>query len=163
MTIAQRTPLQDMLGLAGFVALCLLVSALGGAVTATSVDAWYQTIEKPPFNPPDWLFAPVWISLFIMMAVAGWRIWRRAGLGEEKLAFTLFAMQLVLNLAWSVLFFGLQQIGLALVEICLLLITIVATAIVFWRVDRVAGMLFVPYVLWVGFATLLNASLFLLN
>jgi benzodiazapine receptor len=163
MTIAQRTPLQDMLGLAGFVALCLLVSALGGAVTATSVDAWYQTIEKPPFNPPDWLFAPVWISLFIMMAVAGWRIWRRAGFGEEKLAFTLFAMQLVLNLAWSVLFFGLQQIGLALVEICLLLITIVATAIVFWRVDRVAGMLFVPYVLWVGFATLLNALLFLLN
>jgi tryptophan-rich sensory protein len=163
MTIAQRTPLQDMLGLAGFVALCLLVSVLGGAVTATSVDAWYQTIEKPPFNPPDWLFAPVWISLFIMMAIAGWRIWKRAGFGAEKLAFTLFATQLVLNLAWSVLFFGLQQIGLALVEICLLLITIVATAIVFWRVDRVAGMLFVPYVLWVGFATLLNASLFLLN
>jgi benzodiazapine receptor len=161
--IAQRTPLQDILGLVGFVALCLVVSGLGGAVTATSVDAWYQTIEKPPFNPPDWLFAPVWISLFIMMAIAGWRIWRRAGFGTEKVAFALFATQLVLNLAWSVFFFGFQQIGLALVEICLLLITIVATTIVFWRIDRIASALFVPYVLWVGFATLLNASLFLLN
>ena len=161
--IAQRTLRQDVFGLAGVVALSFLVSGLGGAATATSVDSWYQTIQKPPFNPPDWVFAPVWISLFMMMAVAGWRVWRRAGFSREKLACVLYGAQLVLNLAWSILFFGLQQIGLALIEICVLLLSIIATTITFWRIDRIAGLLFVPYLLWVSFATVLNASLWLLN
>lgn len=161
--IVQRTLRQDMLGLAGFIALSFLVSSLGGAATTTSVDTWYQTIQKPPFNPPDWIFAPVWISLFIMMAVAGWRVWRRAGFSQERQAFALYGLQLLLNLTWSFLFFGLQQIGLALLEICFLLFAIIATTIAFWRIDRIAGLLFVPYMLWVSFATVLNASLWLLN
>jgi tryptophan-rich sensory protein len=97
------------------------------------------------------------------MAVAGWRIWRRAGFSQERQAFALYGVQLVLNLTWSFLFFGLQQIGLALLEILLLLVAIIATTIAFWRIDKIAGLLFVPYMLWVSFATVLNSSLWLLN
>jgi benzodiazapine receptor len=154
---------QDILGLAGFLSLCLAISILGGAATATSVGTWYQTIQKPPFNPPDWVFAPVWITLFVLMAIAGWRVWRRVGFGPGRKALTLYAVQLALNLAWSIFFFGLQKIGLALADIYLLLIAIVANTIMFWRIDQLAGMLFVPYVLWVSYASVLNTSLWLLN
>jgi translocator protein len=154
---------RDILALLGFIALSLFVSVLGGLVTSTSVGNWYQTLEKPSFNPPDWLFAPVWTGLFLMMAIAGWRVWRRAGFGQAKKELTLYGLQLGLNLTWSTLFFGFQNIGLALVEIILLLIAITANTILFWRIDRPAGLLFVPYVLWVGFASILNASLWLLN
>ena len=154
---------RDLLGLVGFVALCLLVSSIGGAITATSVGTWYQALQKPPFNPPDWVFAPVWATLYLFMAIAGWRVWRRA---QSKLlwrALLVFAVQLGLNLAWSFLFFGLQRIDLAMVEIIILLFTIIANAFLFWRIDRLAGVLFAPYVLWVMYATALNVSLWLLN
>jgi benzodiazapine receptor len=153
----------DILGLIGFLALCLVVSAIGGAVTATSVGTWYPTLQKPPFNPPDWVFAPVWTTLYVLMAIAGWRVWRCVGRRLNVTALKLFALQLALNLAWSFVFFGAQQIGLALVEICFLLFSIIATAILFWRIDRIAGTLFLPYIFWVAFATALNASLWLLN
>jgi tryptophan-rich sensory protein len=146
-----------------FLALCLAVSALGAAVTATSVGTWYRTLAKPPFNPPDWIFAPVWTALYFMMALAAWRVWRRDGLREARAALTLFALQLALNLAWSVLFFGMRAIAAALVEIVVLLVAILATTLVFWRRDRVAGMLFVPYAAWVAFAVVLNAALWRLN
>lgn len=155
-------PGRDILGLVVFVVLCLVVSGIGGAVTATSVGTWYQTLEKPPFNPPDWVFAPVWTTLYVLMAIAGWRVWRaRTKAGRRALA--VFAIQLGLNLAWSFLFFGFQQIGLALVEVAVLLLAILATMALFWRIDRLAGALFLPYLLWVGYATLLNASLWRLN
>ena len=151
-----------MLGLVVFVALCLAVSGIGGAVTATSVGTWYQTLQKPPFNPPDWVFAPVWTTLYVLMAIAGWRVWRaRSEAGRRALS--VFAIQLGLNLAWSFLFFGFQQIGLALVEVAVLLLAILATMALFWRIDRLAGALFLPYLIWVGYATLLNASLWQLN
>jgi tryptophan-rich sensory protein len=158
-----RKPRQEILGLVVFVALCLLVSGIGGAITATSVGTWYQALQKPPFNPPDWIFAPVWTTLYVLMAIAGWRVWRheRSELGRQALM--VFAVQLGLNLAWSFLFFGLQRIGLALVEVIILLVAIIANTILFWRIDRLAGALFVPYVLWVAYATLLNTSLWLLN
>jgi len=146
-----------------FLALCLAVSALGAAATATSVGTWYRTLAKPPFNPPDWIFAPVWTALYFMMALAAWRVWRRDGLRQARAALTLFALQLALNLAWSVLFFGMRAIAAALVEIVVLLVAILATALVFWRRDRVAGMLFVPYASWVAFAVVLNAALWRLN
>lgn len=155
--------LRDVAGLAGFLALCLGVSAIGGAVTATSVGDWYQTLQKPSFSPPDWIFAPVWTMLFVMMAVAGWRVWRADGLRVARAALMLFCAQLVLNLAWSVLFFGFRLIGAALVEIVILLIAITMTTAAFWRRDRVAGVLFVPYIAWVAFATLLNVALWQLN
>lgn len=154
---------KDILGLVAFLALCLVASGVGGAITATSVGGWYPTLHKPAFNPPDWVFAPVWTTLYVLMAVAGWRVWRRVGHRLNEAALKVFALQLGLNLAWSFIFFGLQQIALALVEIGFLLLSIIATAILFWRADRVAGLLFLPYIFWVALATVLNASLWLLN
>jgi tryptophan-rich sensory protein len=154
---------RDLLGLAGFAALCAAVSATGGAVTATSVSTWYQMLDKPVFNPPDWAFPVVWTALYVMIAVAGWRVWRRAPLAETRRALTVYALQLALNLAWSFLFFGLQWIGLALAEIVVLWLAIAANAVLFWRLDRWAGALLVPYLVWVGYATVLNAALWLLN
>ncbi|MGP1676293.1 MAG: TspO/MBR family protein [Burkholderiales bacterium] len=151
------------MGFVAFLALCLAVSAVGGAATAISVGTWYPTLAKPPFNPPDWIFAPVWTALFFMMAVAGWRVWRRDGLRKAHWALTLYALQLALNLAWSIVFFGLRSIGAALVEIVVLLLAILATTVVFWQRDRVAGMLFIPYAGWVTFAAVLNAALWRLN
>lgn len=156
-------PSQDVLGLVVFLALCLAVSGIGAAVTATSVGTWYQALQKPPFNPPDWVFAPVWTTLYVLMAIAGWCVWRQARFETGRKALTVFAIQLALNLAWSFLFFGLQRVDLALIEIVILLLAIIANTILFWRIDRLAGALFVPYVLWVTYATVLNASLWRLN
>lgn len=153
----------DLLGLVGFAVLCLAVSGIGGAITATSVDGWYQTLQKPSFNPPDWVFGPVWTVLYVMMAVAAWRVWRRAGFASGRTALAAFLVQLGLNLAWTVLFFGVQAIGPALIEIVVLLAAIVVTAVLFWRIDRLAGWLLVPYGLWVAYAALLNAALWRLN
>ena len=157
------TRTRDTVGFAVFLALCLAVSAIGGAATATSVGTWYKTLAKPAFNPPNWIFAPVWTALFFMMAVAAWRVWRRGGLREARLALALFGLQLALNLGWSLLFFGMRSIGAALVEIVVLLLAILATTAAFWQRDRVAGMLLVPYAAWVTFATVLNAALWRLN
>lgn len=154
---------RQALALFAFVALCLAIGAVGGTVTSTSVATWYQQLRKPPFNPPDWVFGPVWTALYIAMAVAAWRVWRRLGLRGAPLAMSLFACQLALNLAWSILFFGFRQIGFALIEIVLLFAAIVGTAVAFRQADGVAALLFVPYVAWVGFAALLNASLWRLN
>ena len=131
--------------------------------TATSVGTWYPTLAKPAFNPPNWMFAPVWTALFFMMAIAAWRVWRRDGLRKARWALMLFALQLALNLSWSIVFFGLRSIGWALVEIVALLLAILATTLVFWQRDRVAGMLFIPYAAWVAFATVLNAAIWRLN
>ena len=154
---------RDTIGFSVFLALCLGVSALGGLATASSVGTWYQTLAKPAFNPPNWVFAPVWTTLYFMMAIAGWRVWRRDGLQRARWALSLFALQLALNLAWSIVFFGLRSIGAALVEIVVLLLAILATTVVFWQRDRAAGMLFIPYAAWVGFAAILNAALWRLN
>lgn len=149
--------------LLAFVAACLAVGAIGGAVTATSVGTWYQQLRKPSFNPPNWVFAPVWTALYIAMAVAAWRVWRARGLEGARSALVLFALQLALNLGWSILFFGLRQIGLALIEILILLATLVATTLAFRRIDGIAALLLVPYVAWVSFATVLTAAVWRLN
>jgi tryptophan-rich sensory protein len=154
---------RDLLGLFAFILLCLAVSGIGGAITATSVDTWYQALQKPPFNPPDWVFAPVWTTLYILMGIAAWRVWRLPSFEATGKALAAFVVQLGLNLAWSFLFFGLQRIDLALVEIVILLCAIITNTIMFWRIDRLAGLLFVPYAAWVTYATVLNASLLLLN
>jgi len=153
----------DFIGLAAFIVLCLLVSGLGGIITATSVGSWYLSIEKPAFNPPNWVFAPVWTTIFVFIAIAGWRVWRKIHAPRRRPSMIAFAIQLGLNLTWSFLFFGLRRIDLAMVEIIVLLASIIITTILFWKIDRLAGALFVPYVVWVAFATLLNISLWLLN
>jgi tryptophan-rich sensory protein len=154
---------RNLVALAGFVALCFAVAAAGGAVTATSVETWYAGLAKPPFNPPDWVFGPVWTALYLMIAVAGWRVWRRRSESGAWLALGAWGVQLSLNLSWSMLFFGARMIGAALVEIAVLLAAILITAALFWRIDRIAGVLLVPYAAWVGFATVLNAALWRLN
>jgi benzodiazapine receptor len=158
-----RTRRQELVGLAGFVLLCLAGSALGGLATSSSVGTWYQTLAKPSFNPPDWVFAPVWTTLYIFMAIAGWRVWRTPNAQPGTHALQVFYVQLALNLLWSFLFFGMQAIGLALVEIITLLVAIVVTTVLFWRIDRPAGVLFLPYIMWVAFASLLNSALWVLN
>jgi tryptophan-rich sensory protein len=154
---------RDLLGFAGFVAGCLAVSAVGGAITATSVGTWYPTLVKPSFTPPDWMFPPVWTALFVFMGVAGWRIWRRVGWTLGRTALAAFAGQLLLNLGWSFLFFGLQWIGAALAEILVLLAAILWTLARFSRIDKVAALFLVPYALWVGFAAVLTAAIWLNN
>ncbi len=143
--------------------ICFAVAAVGGAVTATSVNDWYQNLEKPWFTPPDWVFAPVWTALYALMAVAGWRVWRESGFAQARWALLAFAIQLGLNLGWSLLFFGSNLIGAALVEIVVLLGAIVGTTVLFAKRDRLAGVLLVPYALWVGYALVLNASIWILN
>ena len=154
---------RDLLALLAFIVLCLAVSGASGVVTAMSVDSWYQALEKPPFNPPDWIFAPVWTALYVFMGIAAWRVWRRRLFTATRLAFKVFGVQLCLNFVWSFLFFGLQRIDLALIEIVILLCAIATTTIMFWRIDRLAGLLLVPYATWVTYAILLNTSLWLLN
>jgi benzodiazapine receptor len=144
------------------VGICLLVGAIGGWVTATSVKTWYPTLAKPSFTPPDWIFGPVWTVLYVLMGIAAWRVWR-AGSGRAGGALALFAVQLAANLGWSIAFFGLRQIGAALVVIVVLEAMILATVVRFGRIDRLAAGLLVPYALWVAFATLLNAAIWRLN
>jgi tryptophan-rich sensory protein len=154
---------RDLAGLAAFLALCLGIGALGGWATAASVGTWYQTLAKPACNPPDWVFGPVWTVLYVTIALAGWRVWRRHGIAGARRGFTAYGAQLALNLAWSFLFFGARAIGLAFAEILLLLAAIVVNAVLFWRKDRIGGWLLVPYAAWVAFASLLNGALWRLN
>lgn len=142
----------------------LVAEAMGAGasvVTRPAVQSWFPDLVKPGFQPPDWLFAPVWVTLYVLMAVAAWRVWRSRGFYSTPLI--LYAIQLALNCAWSFIFFGAHRIGLALAEIATLLVLIVATTIAFWRNDRLAGTLMFPYVAWVCFATALNAAIFHLN
>ncbi|ESX76545.1 CrtK/TspO family sensor protein [Mesorhizobium sp. LSHC416B00] len=143
--------------------LLFLLLVLGGGLLigyATLPGEWYASLAKPPFNPPNWVFAPAWTLLYVLIAVAGWRTWERERAGA---AMKIWALQLVLNFAWSPTFFGAKQMGPALVVILALLASIALFIATVWNRDRVSGWLFAPYALWVAFATLLNASLLLLN
>lgn len=146
--------------LAGFVVASFAAAALGGMTTASSVRDWYPTIAKPAWTPPSWIFGPVWTTLYVMMAVAAWLVWRRAGWCG---ALVWFAVQLALNATWSPVFFGWHRIGLALVNIVLLWLAIAGTTVAFWRVRPAAGVLFVPYLAWVSFAATLNFAIWRLN
>ena len=146
------------------VAIPLLVGGLSGFATARGVADWYPTLVKPSFNPPAWVFGPMWTVLYIMMGVAAFLVWRKGlDVGGVRIALTAFAVQLALNGLWSILFFAMQAPGWALVEIALLWLAIVATLIAFWRVTAAAGWLLVPYLAWVSFATVLNGSIWMLN
>jgi tryptophan-rich sensory protein len=147
-----------LLGLLPFLALVACAAAFGATFQP---GAWYEALRKPPGNPPNWVFGPVWTALYVAIAVAAWRVWR-AQPGASP-AIVLWAAQLVLNAAWSWLFFGLERPGLALLDITALLALLVATTAAFLAVDRTAGLLFAPYVAWVGYATYLNAAIWWLN
>ncbi|MEM0541674.1 TspO/MBR family protein [Flavobacterium sp. j3] len=157
--------MQKIVRIALVVTTCVIIGYLSGMVTRESITTWYPTLVKPVFNPPNWIFAPVWTILYIMMGVAGGMIWNRMETDEEnvKKAFKFFILQLALNALWSYLFFGLQNPLLALIEIILLWLLIFETYNQFKKIDKVAGMLLVPYLAWVSFATVLNGSIWWLN
>jgi len=147
------------------VVICLAVGYLSSITTQSSIKTWYPTIEKPIFNPPNWVFAPVWTLLFILMGIAAGRVWNQLETNKElvKKGLLFFAVQLALNALWSYLFFGLQNIFLALIEIILLWLVIFETYLIFKQIDKKASYLLLPYLAWVGFATILTASIFWLN
>lgn len=145
--------------------ICLLVGYLSGIVTRESIASWYVTIEKPSFNPPNWVFAPVWTILFILMGLSAGLILNRINQEDAnvKKALSFFLFQLALNALWSFLFFGLQNPLLALVEIVILWLMIFETYTQFKKIDKVAALLLLPYLAWVSFATVLNATIWWLN
>jgi translocator protein len=149
-----------VLSLLVFFVLCFAVAGLGSLATTPNIPTWYATLNKPSWNPPNWLFGPVWTLLYAMMAVAGWLVWKRVGWGT---AIICFAVQLALNLAWSFIFFGAHQTGLAFLEIILLWLAIAATIISFFPVSKTAAALLIPYLLWVSFAATLNITIWRLN
>ena len=152
-----------MLLLMVFIILCFSTAALGSVFTNSSLKTWYPTIKKPSWNPPDKVFAPVWTVLYLMMAVAGRMVWERLSQKGFSAPMALFFIQLVLNAVWSVVFFGLRSPGWAFLEVILLWVFISLTMISFWTVYWVAGVLFLPYLLWVSFAAVLNFTIWRLN
>jgi tryptophan-rich sensory protein len=157
--------MQKIIRIAVVLTTCLLVGYFSGMVTRDSITTWYPTLVKPSFNPPNWVFAPVWTILYIMMGVAGGMVWNRLEQDPEnvKKAFTFFIIQLALNAAWSVIFFYFHNPFLALIEVILFWLLIFETRIQFKKIDKTAGLLFIPYLAWVSFATVLNASIWWLN
>ncbi len=146
-----------------------LIFWLGLSLTAGWVGSrflpgpWYEALAKPSWTPPNAVFGPVWTVLYVLMGVAAWLVWQRVGFSGAPRALGLFGVQLVLNALWSYLFFGLQRPGIACLDITLLWLAILATAIAFWQVRPMAGVLLVPYLCWVGFASALNFELWRLN
>lgn len=138
-------------------ALPLAAGLIGSLFTTSAIPTWYATLTKPSFSPPNWLFAPVWTALYILMGIALYRIWSRSG------SITLFMAHLTVNALWSILFFGLHSPLLGLMDILILLTMIIVLVVQFYRVDRTAAYLLLPYAAWVSFATLLNFTIWQLN
>jgi len=161
--ISNATPHRDgWFALAGWIFLLVGCGATMGGLFAP--DAWFAALLKPTWNPPSWLFGPVWTVLYISMAVALWLVRREPeSEGMRKRALVLFVIQFALNLLWTPLFFGLHSPGLAFVEICLLWIALLSTMLAFGRVRPLAGYLLLPYLLWVSFALVLNGTIWLMN
>lgn len=147
--------------LALFLGLSALTLGVGGWLTSLGMGAWYQQLEKPWFQPPGWVFSPVWTLLFVLLAVATWQVARRSP--ASGTALRLYALQLVLNVGWSLLFFALRRPAWALAEILLLDLVVVAMVVAYGRIRRVSGWLLVPYALWLGLATAINAWIVLHN
>lgn len=139
-----------------------LAGIIGSIFTGSSIDGWYAEIIKPAFNPPAWVFGPVWITLYSLMGVSLWLIWKSDST-EKKKAISLFIVQLVLNAIWSPIFFGSHSIGNALAVLVLLWAAIALTILIFKKVSKLAAWLLVPYILWVSFALYLNYSIYVLN
>jgi benzodiazapine receptor len=156
--------MDKLIRLAIAVAIPLAVGGMSGLATAHGIQDWYPSLVKPSFTPPSWLFGPVWTLLYLMMGTAAFLVWQKGWeSGAVKAALALFAIQLILNGLWSVLFFGMRWPGLAFAEILLLWISIGGTIALFWRVAPVAGLLLLPYDAWVTFAVVLNGAIWLLN
>jgi len=158
----KATP-KTWLMLCAFVLVSFLAGAVGTILGSPMPDAWYESLTKPSFNPPSWVFGPVWSALYLLIGIAAWQAWRTRGFGGARAAMILFAVQWILNAAWSGLFFGLESTTLGLLDILALWAVIVAMVVTFSRASALAGVLMIPYLLWVSFATILNSSLWWLN
>lgn len=152
--------MNNILVLSGFIVVSFAASS-GGLVFRPG--QWYERLEKPSWRPPNWLFAPVWTFLYGTIAVSGWLVWRQAGFEGAQLPLIVYAIQLLLNAAWSPIFFGLHRIGLALMEMALMWLSIVATIVLFYPISAGAALLLLPYLCWVSFALVLNYSVWRLN
>jgi translocator protein len=156
--------LSDWLALGISIATCFAAAGIGSLFTDPEMGGWYARLSKPSWTPPNWLFGPVWSTLYLMMAVAAWLVWRERGLaGAAVLPLALFAAQLVFNALWSILFFGMHRIGFALADIMLLWGAILATILAFWRISPGASLLMLPYLIWVTYASALNYSIWKMN
>jgi tryptophan-rich sensory protein len=158
-----RTTGKKWLALAASVLLVALVSALGSLVTLPKIPTWYASLAKPSFNPPSWIFGPVWTTLYLAMAIAAWRVWLHARGETRHIALRWYLLQLALNAIWSPVFFGMQKPALALGIVVALFVAIVMTMARFFPIDRAAGWLLCPYLAWVGFASVLNGAIVMLN
>jgi translocator protein len=153
-----------LLGWLVFWAAVVFGTALVGSLfTRQGIPEWFATLHKPAFNPPSWVFGPVWAVLYVLMAVAMWLVWRKAGTSGVTVATVLFVTQLALNVLWPAIFFALRRPGAAFVEIIVLWCAILATTIAFWIIRPLAGLLLVPYQLWVTFAAILNFAIWRTN
>jgi benzodiazapine receptor len=159
-SVATRENPWRWLALAAWVILCFSTAAPAGLFPP---GEWYAALNKPSWNPPSWVFGPVWSTLYVMMAVSAWRVWCRGGFARQLRPLTVFLVQLALNALWSPLFFGLKQPGVAFAGIIALWLAIACTIAVFWREHRTAAWLLVPYLAWVSFASVLNGVLWRLN
>ena len=154
------TTMVAIFGAVGWLALTFGAAALGARFLP---DEWYRKLNKPTWNPPNSIFAPVWTILYFLIAAAAWLVWRRHGIEGAFIPLLLFIAQLLLNTAWTWLFFGRHQIPWAFFDISVLWITILATLIAFWRLEPLSGMLLLPYLIWVSFAALLNWTIWQMN
>ncbi len=154
-----------------FLAATYLVAGVSSALTVSEISTWYPTLAKPSFNPPNWIFGPVWTLLYTLMAIAAWLVWRLpdsqlrqgGGFSVRRLALFWFGIQLAINFLWSVIFFRYHRIGIALVEVVFLWLAIAGTTALFFRLSKSAAWLFVPYLAWVSFASVLNFAIWRLN
>jgi benzodiazapine receptor len=153
---------KQIIGLTGWLIITFIAAAIGTAASAES-GLFYQQISRPEWAPPAWLFAPVWTALYILMGVSAWTVWRVDGFRSARIALSLFIIQLVLNAVWTWIFFVWRQGALAFVEILVLWAFILCTTIAFWRVRTIAGILLLPYLAWVSFASVLTFTVWRLN
>ena len=154
---------KDILKLVISIVLCQLAGFLGSLFTIPAIPTWYETLKKPFFTPPNWIFSPVWISLFILMGISLFMVWQKQNHPLFKITLLFFSTQLIFNIFWSATFFGLRSPLLGLIDIVLLWIAILLTIQYCFKISRVAGLLLLPYIGWVSFAVFLNFSLWILN
>jgi translocator protein len=143
--------------------MCQLAGIIGSLFTTSSIPTWYATLIKPSFNPPNWIFAPVWIFLYLLMGISFYLIWIKSNNPNFSFLMSVFLLQLVLNAFWSIIFFGLKSPLFAFVEIIVLWLTILICIILFFRISKISSYLLIPYLLWVSFAAVLNFAIWKLN
>jgi translocator protein len=154
---------ESWVSLVPFVVVCFTAAGIGSLFTSNSVNTWYTQLRKPEWTPPNWIFGPAWTTLYLMMAISAWLVWRSSDSYSARFALALFAIQLVLNTMWSIVFFGLHEVGPAFGEILLLWMMIIATAVAFLPFSLLAAWLLIPYIVWVAFASYLNFRIWQMN